>query len=182
VKGWILFDQGRFGEAIAEQERAIDLNPADVGAMQGLGWAYLFLGKFEQGLATFSNAIQLSPRDPLLTFMYTGKSWAYFGLKQYDQTIDWARRAIAAYPNFQHPHGHLIAGLALSGHETEAREALQSYLSLPSSQGLRTIVDWKRHYAQFSNSNTDPNALDAYSREYEGLRKAGMPEGDKTTN
>ena len=176
VKGWILFDQGRFGEAIAEQERAIDLNPADVGAMQGLGWAYLFLGQFEQGLDTFSKAIQLSPRDPLLAFMCTGKSWAYFGLKQYDQAIDWARRAIAVYPNFQHPHGHLIAALALSGHEPEAREALQSYLSLPSSEGLRTIAAWKKHYAQFSNSNTDPRALDAYDREYEGLRKAGMPE------
>jgi hypothetical protein len=58
-----------------------------------------------------------------------------------------------------------------------AREALQSYLSLPSSEGLRTIAAWKKHYAQFSNSNTDPRALDAYNREYEGLRKAGMLEG-----
>jgi adenylate cyclase len=177
VNGWILFDQGRFGEAIAEQERAIDLDPADVGAMQGLGWAYLFLGQFEQGRDTFSKAIQFSPRDPVLIFMYTGKSWAYFGLKQYDQAIDWARRAIAVYPNFQHPHGHLMAALALSGHETEAREALQSYLSLPSSEGLRAIAAWKQHYAQFSNSNTDPRALDAYDREYEGLRKAGVSEG-----
>ena len=114
--------------------------------------------------------------------MYTGKSWAYFGLKHYDQAINSARAAIAVYPNFQHPHGHLIAGLALSGHETEAREALQSYLSLPSSEGLRTIAAWKKHYAQFSNSNTDPGALDAYNREYEGLRKAGMPEGEAKTN
>ena len=32
------------------------------------------------------------------------------------------------------------------------------------------------YYAQFANSNTDPRALEAYNREYEGLRKAGMPE------
>jgi tetratricopeptide (TPR) repeat protein len=114
--------------------------------------------------------------------MYTGKSWAYFGLKQYDKAIDWARRAIAVYPNFQHPHGHVIAALALSGHEPEAREALQSYLSLPSSEGLRTIAAWKKDYAQFSNSNTDPRALDAYDREYEGLRKAGMSEGEAKSN
>jgi adenylate cyclase len=176
MKGWILFDQGRIEEAIAEQERAIDLNPANVAAMQGLGWAYLFLGQFEQGLETFSKAIELSPRDPLLTFMYTGKSWAYFGLKQYDPAIDWARRGIVVNTNFQHPHAHLIAALALSGHETESREALQSYLALPSSEGLRTIVAWKQHYAQFSTSHNDPRALEAYNREYDGLRKAGMPE------
>jgi tetratricopeptide (TPR) repeat protein len=130
-----------------------------------------------QGLETFSKATELSPRDPLLTFIYTGKSWAHFGLKQYDQAIDRARRAIVVNTNFQHPHGHPIAALALSGHGPAAREALQSYLSLPSSESLRTIAAWKKHYAQFSNSNTDPRALEAYDREYDGLRKAGMPEG-----
>ena len=53
VEGWILREQGRLEEAIAEQERALDLNPADVGAMEGLGWDYLFLGQYEQGLGIF---------------------------------------------------------------------------------------------------------------------------------
>jgi hypothetical protein len=66
--------------------------------------------------------------------------------------------------------------LALSGHETEAREALQRYLALPASERLTTIVAWKQHYAQFANSTTDPWALESYEREYEGLRKAGMRE------
>ena len=48
MKGWILFDQRRFEEAIVERERALALDPADVTAMQGLGWDYLFLGQFEQ--------------------------------------------------------------------------------------------------------------------------------------
>ena len=37
AKAWVLFDQGRFEEAIAEQERALALDPADVGAIQGMG-------------------------------------------------------------------------------------------------------------------------------------------------
>ena len=153
-----------------------------MSVVQGLGWDYLFLGQFEKGLENFSKAIRLSPRDSNLHFMYTGKSWAYFALKQYDQAIDWARRAIAVNTSFQHPHAHLVAALALSGHETEAREALQRYLALPSSERLRTIAAWKEHYAQFTNSNTDSRVLESYEREYEGLRKAGMPEGVAKTN
>jgi TolB-like protein len=109
VKGWILFDQGRFAEAIAEQERALILNPAEVGTMQGLGWDYLFLGQYEKGLELFDKAIRLSPRDPALQFMYFGKSWTNYGLKQYDQAIDWARRAIAIGPNNPFPHAALTA-------------------------------------------------------------------------
>ena len=176
IKGWILFDQGRFEEAIAERERALALDPADVGTIQGLAWDYVQLGQYEKGLELFDKAIRLSPRDPSLQFMYFGKSFTYFGLKQYDQTIDWARRAIALGPNNPFPHAVLTAALALTGHEAEAREALQQYLAMPSSAQLRTIAALKAYETRFSNVNKDPRALDSAEREHEGLRKAGMPE------
>jgi adenylate cyclase len=176
LKAWMLTSETRFDEAIAERERALALDPASAGAMQGLGWDYLLLGQFEKGLEIFDKAIRLSPRDPELHFVYAGESWAYFALTRYDRAMDWARRAIAVNPRFQHSHAHLVAALALSGREAEAREALQSYLALPSSERLRTIAAWKRHYAQSINSNTDPRVLESYERETEGLRKAGMPE------
>jgi class 3 adenylate cyclase/TolB-like protein/cytochrome c-type biogenesis protein CcmH/NrfG len=176
VKAWVLFDQGRFEEAIAEQERTLALDPADVGAVQGLAWDYVFLGQYEKSLVLFDKAIRLSPRDPALQFMYFGKSRTYFGLKQYDQAIDWARRAIAIGPNNPFPHAALTAALALIGHEAEAKEALQDYLAMPSSARLRTIAALKAYEARFTNVNTDPRVLESNEREHEGLRKAGMPE------
>ena len=95
AKAWVLNEQGRFEEATAERERALALDPADVGAMQGMAWDHLALGQYQKGLEIYDKAIRLSPRDPELQFMDGGKSKAYFGLKQYDQAIDWARRAIA---------------------------------------------------------------------------------------
>jgi Flp pilus assembly protein TadD len=109
--------------------------------------------------------------------LFRGESWVYFGLKQYDQAIDWARRAIALGTSLWGPHANLAAALALTGHETEAREALQHYLALPSS--LRTIAALKAYWARF---NGDPRVLESNERMYDGLRKAGMPDGDKTTN
>jgi tetratricopeptide (TPR) repeat protein len=176
MKGWILFDQRRIAEAIEENERALTLDSADVSTMQGLGWDYAFLGQYEKGLELFDKAIRLSPRDPALQFMYFGKSWANFGLKQYDQAIDWARRAIAIGPNNPFPQAALTAALALTGHEAEARAALQDYLALSSSAGLRTIAALKAYEAGFTNVNTDPRVLESVEREYEGLRKAGLPE------
>ena len=107
-----------------------------------------------------------------------GKSLAYFGLKQYAQAIELARRAIAISPdNNPIPHANLIAALALTGHETEARETLQRYLALPSSGQLSTITAWKAFYkAKVSNQHSDPRVLESYDRAIEGLRKAGMAE------
>jgi TolB-like protein/Tfp pilus assembly protein PilF len=176
VKAWVLFDQGRYEEAIAERERTLALDPADVGTIQGLAWDYASLGHFEKGLELFDKAIRLSPRDSALQFMDFGKSWTYFGLKQYDQAIDWARRAMAIGPNNPFPQATLTAALALTGHQAEAREALQHYLAMPSSAQLRTIAGLKAYNTQSTNANADPRADETYERHYEGLRKAGMPE------
>jgi hypothetical protein len=54
----------------------------------------------------------------------------------------------------------LIAPLALTGHQTEAREALQRYLAPPSSQQPKTIAAWKAYSEDFVNANTDPPLLE----------------------
>jgi hypothetical protein len=105
---------------------------------------------------------------------------ANFGLKNYDQTIDWGRRALAINPNYvQFIHSVFVPALALTGHETEAREALQRYLALPSTGPLKTIAAFKAYY---SPQRGDPPRVEMNERIYEGLRKAGMPEGEQKTN
>ena len=68
--------------------------------------------------------------------------------------------------------------MALSGHETDAREALQRYLALPSSDQPKTIAGWKAYNGHFVNANTDPRLLEAFDRYLEGLRKAGCPSSE----
>ncbi len=110
----------------------------------------------------------------MLVHLYGGKAWANFGLKNYDQAIEWARQAIAVNPNStQYIHATLVAALALSGHDAESREALQRYLALPSTGPLKTIAAWK---AYFSAQGGGPPRLETNERTYDGLRKAGMPE------
>ena len=176
ILGW----QTRYPEAVAEYERALALDPSNVYAALGLGWTYARFGEFEKSLQYFDKSIRASPDDTGLAHFYGGKAWANFGLKNYDQAIDWARQAIAVNPNYVHYiHATLVAALALAGHDAEAREALQRYLALPSTGPLKTIAAFKAYY---SAQGGNPARVEANERGYDGLRKAGMPEGDKTTN
>jgi adenylate cyclase len=173
AKAMILLNQARYEESAAENERALALNPSNVDAVGALGWDYYYRGQFEKSLEYFDKAIRLSPHDPAMGVWVDSKSGAYFALKQYDQAIEWARRAIVIDPSFS---SDLVAPLALTGHEAEARETLQRYLALPSSVQPRTIAAMKAYNDHFVNANTDPRLLESFDRYIEGLRKAGMPE------
>ena len=67
----------------------------------------------------------------------------------------------------------LVAALALTGRDAEAREALQRYLALPFTGPLKTIAALKAHLLR---TGGDPRFVEMDERVYEGLRKAGMPE------
>ena len=70
-----------------------------------------------------------------------------------------------------------MAALALTGRDAEAREALKSYLALPSTGALKTIAAWKaREMSLLPKQGGDPRFIEMTERLYDGLRKAGMPE------
>ena len=177
LKGDILGFQARSGwesEAVAEHERALMLDPSNADTARDLGWDYARFGEFDKSQEYFDKAIRESPHDPSRAHVYGGKAWANFGLKNYDQAIEWARKAIAVQPDYvQYIHATLVAALALAGHDAEAGEALQRYLALPSTGPLKTIAAFKAH---FSAQGGGPASVEANERVYDGLRKAGMPE------
>jgi adenylate cyclase len=175
VKGGILRAEGRPEEAVAEQERALALDPSNVDAVGQLGFAYAQLGRFDKALEYLDKAILASPHDRSLHFWYGGRAEPNFALKNYDQAIESARRAIAINPDYNaYSHAMLVAALALTDQDAEAREALRRYLALPSTGPLKTIAEWKQHFV--SEQHVDPRLVDRDERTLAGLRKAGMPE------
>ena len=174
AKGQVLRAEGRLDDAIAEYERTLALDPNAANAISTLGSSYTALGQYEKAIEFLDKAIRLSPRDPALVFWYWDKSNDYLGLQQYDQAIEWARRAIAINPNFGHPYGNLAAALALTGHEAEARDALERYTALNKVKSIAAIK------AALPPPSDDPRVRASCSacmdRYFEGLRKAGMPE------
>ncbi len=110
-----------------------------------LGFAYANLGEFDKSLEYLDKAIWASPHDPTLRYWYGAKAEANFALKNYDQAIELARRAIAINPDYNaFAHAILVAALALTGHDAEAREALKRFLALPSTGPFKTIAGMER--------------------------------------
>jgi adenylate cyclase len=174
-KASILELETRTDEAIGEDRRALELDPSTVDSYAHLGWTYLGLGEFDKAAENFDKAAKLSPKDPGLGLWSSGATAATFGLKHYDETIGWARRALAINPRNVFAHGDLIAAFALSGRDAQAHEALQQYLALPLT-GVGTVGAFKAFLAQVSDPKGDPRIREGYDRTLEGLRKAGMPE------
>ena len=116
MKGNILQAEGRTEEAVAEHERALAIDPSQADAVANLGVDYLYLGQPDKSVEYFDKAIRMSLYDPALLYWYGLKAWANFGLRKYDQAIDWARRAIAINPNYiPYTHVILVAGARLDG-------------------------------------------------------------------
>jgi tetratricopeptide (TPR) repeat protein len=176
AKSEVLIDQSRYDESITETETVLALDPSSVWAYFYLAMNSLYLGQFEKGLEYFNKAVRFSPHDPGASVWYNQMAYVYFAMKQYDEAIEYAHRAIAINPNYTtRGHGALIASLVLTGREAEAREALQRYLALPITE-LKTIAAWKADEASPQYQHKDPRFLEVWDREIEALRKAGMPE------
>src|SRR5262245_55023127 len=170
AKALVLVTQKRFEEAIVEAERSLALNPSFVNAYSDLCLASSYLGQPQKAVQYADKAMRLSPRDPLLYVFHLQKGFALLLLHEDDQAIEWLRRAIAGAPQWPVPRALLAAALAEAGHDDEARETLEGYLSLSGTRA-RTIAQWKN---QLPSDN--PVFLAYAERLAEGLRKAGLPE------
>ncbi len=169
--GWC--SEGRIEEAVAEHGRALALDPSNTDAAGELGFDFERLGEFDKSVEFFDKAMRGSPYDRSLGYWYAGKAEDNFALKRYDQAIELARQAIALNPNYiPWAYTNLVAALALTGRNAEAREALQRYLALPSAK-LKTIAAWKANAERLGG---DPRFVEMCERLRDGLRKAGMPE------
>jgi adenylate cyclase len=169
-KGGVLILQRQFEAARAELERAIALNPSQMEAYRRFCTVDLYTGQPESAVSCVDKAVNLSPHDPQRFVLFLIKGAAYLMLRQDDQATEWFRRSLAVNPNYPLVQAYLAAALALSGHDTEAHEALARYLSLPGTRS-KTVTAFKKQAA-----SDDPVYLAQRERVYQGLRNAGLPE------
>jgi len=159
----------RAAEGIAECERALTLDRNLAFAHAAIGGAKNFLGRAEETEAHVLESFRLSPHD---TYAYL---WAYImggakiQLGNDDEAVAWLRRSIEANRNFRNAHVYLAAALAQLGRLDEARAAVQATLALDPTFTIRRF-----RAGAYSDNQT---YLAQRERVYEGMRKAGAPEG-----
>ena len=95
-------------------------------------------------------------------------------LGQWERAIDWCEKAAASNPQYGPPIAYLAAANAWAGHLNEAREAASQLQKV--SPGFTVQKSAGFHW-------TDDPTFNAQQRRItEGLRKAGVPEGEQKTN
>jgi TolB-like protein len=177
TRGLILaFVKHEVRSGIAEAERAIALDPNDADAHAEAGLWRGFLGHAEDGIGGVETALRLSPRDRDVPI------WQYYMcalhdyMQHWEQAIEWCEKSRAGWPDNVSTYVHLAAAQAWAGHDKEAKEATAHLQRLRPGFTVQS-------YADFTSRTSDNPTFNAQSQRIaEGLRKAGVPEGEKKTN
>ncbi len=174
AKGDVFLQKRQWTQALAEAEAAIAANPNNVTAHANRSFWLMFLGRSEDGFAGLETALRLSPRDPIVPWWQFNFCHLHAHLAQWEQAIEWCNKAHAGAPENWYPLVDLAAANAWAGHDKEAKEAAAQ---LQKVYPGFTVQTWAGiHWTD------DPTFNAQYARIVEGLRKAGLPEGEKKTN
>jgi len=155
--------EGHYEAAMDAANRAVGLNPYDMGARGVLGMNYLVTGDHRQAIELFSMAAQRGNSDPRYQWAALS-AFSHYLLGQYDASLSWAREQLYLNPNHLQALAIRAAALAQLGRAEEAANAtgvlISNYPSFTVERHLRNLY-WKV-----------PADLAHYR---EGLEKAGIP-------
>jgi adenylate cyclase len=170
AKARVFFAKRQWPQAIAEADTAIADNPNNAWAHAQRGFWKMYLGRAEDGFSGLETAFRLSPHDPNVPIWQLLVCGLYNFLAQWEQAIEWCDKARAGAPENPFPLVYLAAANAWTGHDQEAKEAAGQLQKVYPGFTVQTYVGM--HYSD------DPTFNAQRARIAEGLRKAGLPEGE----
>jgi adenylate cyclase len=103
------FQVDRYPEALADAQRAHEMNPNDVFVLWCLAWLEAAVGENKRAIEHGHQILRLNPRDARSHDTYHMLGFASFGAKQYEKGVGWELRALHDKPGMIQP----LATLAL---------------------------------------------------------------------
>jgi TolB-like protein len=176
VRGYLYWVKQQWGPSITEFETATALDPNNARAYADASFDKIFLGHAEDGFAGVETALRLSPHDPQLPWWQFYMCAFHAQLAQWEQAIPWCSKSAAGQPEVFYPLAILAAADALAGHDKEAKDAAAQ---LQKVYPGFTVQTWAGIHLQMTD---DPTFRTRFQRQLEGLRKVGVPEGEKKAN
>ena len=154
---------------IARCRRALELDRNLATAHLGIGLGKIFIGRCEETEADIRAALRLSPQDTLayLWLAVVGHTKVHLG--SHEEAVAWFMRSMEINQNYPLAHFYLAVALANLGRLEEANSEVQVGLALDPTFTI----------ARFRSGASSDNEIYLAQREriYDGMRKAGTPEG-----
>ena len=157
---------------LALAEKALALNPNSATTLSVLGFLLAFDGQTEASLEAAEASVRLNP---------LARGWrqdnstalAHFVAGHHEAVLDFTERALRDNPRYLPSLQLRAASLGLLGRIAEANAVVCQMLRHTPN---RTVADVRMLYeVVMNNIFQTPGVLDAYC---DGLRRAGLPEGD----
>jgi TolB-like protein len=163
--GRALLARKAYGDALAELETAVELNPCLAVSYCGLGDSLAYEGRISEAIPYFQKAIDLSPYDPLRWAFYSYRALAHIFAREFELALDWAQRATRV-PNAHYwAFAHRVSALGHLERPEELRVAAGELLERKPDFSCGFARKWLFYVK-------DADQLELY---VEGLRRAGMP-------
>jgi TolB-like protein/class 3 adenylate cyclase/Flp pilus assembly protein TadD len=159
----------RSKQGIAELEKALLLDRNLAGAHAYIGLAKIAVNRDAEAETHVKEALRLSPRDARAFSWLAIPGYAKFYLGNDEEAVEWLQRSIETNRNYPLAHFWIAAPLAHLGRQPDARAAVEAGLALDPKFSIAGI--------RAGALSDNPAYLAKRERLYDGMRKAGVPEG-----
>jgi TolB-like protein/Flp pilus assembly protein TadD len=168
----------RYEAAIADAERALNLDPNDSGSHENMAFVLIMARRPQEAIDFAEKAMRLDPHNLANPLYYKGL--ALFCLKQFEEAVNSLKRALTYSPRHVDYLPALAATYGNLGQEKEAKATADLYLDTVSLgiRGLAESVMRRQDSLSHAGYNLfppfkDPEIKDLFKN---GLMKAGLYE------
>lgn len=169
AKGNVLRARKEFINAYMMYQSAIEHDQNLAHAYASAGFVLVYQGKSSEAPPLILKGIRLSPHDSLMNIWEFWICHSFAHQAVWNDVINWCSRSIADSP-YWIAYIDLAAAYGWLGNKDAAADAVNNVLRLMPGY---TVKKWKNE--DFSRN---PSYLSEHQLITEGLRKAGLPEGD----
>ena len=124
VLGYAYIWMGNYDLAVAEEERAVSLHPANAFARVALGEALDLSGHPDDAVPHIIKGLELNFEDPRVHTFIGALARAYLNGRQYEEAVRWGRKALERRPDYPQAQLYLASALGHLGRDREAADLL----------------------------------------------------------
>jgi len=163
--GRVYTGTGKYEQAVAEFQRALQADPTDDAAYRGLALAYEQVGRVADAEQTYRRAISVRPQ------YWAGYNWLgrfLFQRARYEEAAGMFKQVTALAPDSYRGYYNLGGTYIAQGHYQEAITVLQKSVSIrPSSSGYSNLATAYFYLRRFGDAaRTYDMALKLDDRDY----------------